>query len=100
MDGSTKKMAEPNTLPAAGSANKPSQDKSPSGVNSNTPQGAGQNEDPRLNCVDCGKPYYLTTGEISFYKSKGMPLPKRCQPCRHERRATINAEKRYEAPKW
>lgn len=33
-------------------------------------------------CSDCGKYFYITDGEISFYKQKGLFLPKRCEKCR------------------
>lgn len=33
-------------------------------------------------CKQCGKEFELTQGEISFYESKGLDLPKRCKECR------------------
>ena len=36
-------------------------------------------------CVDCGKLFHLSDGEINFFKSKGMELPKRCKECREAR---------------
>ena len=33
-------------------------------------------------CKDCGKEFELTQGEIEFYESKGLELPKRCKECR------------------
>ena len=33
-------------------------------------------------CKQCGKKFNLTEGEIEFYKSKGLSLPKRCKECR------------------
>jgi hypothetical protein len=33
-------------------------------------------------CKQCGKEFELTEGEISFYESKGLDLPKRCKECR------------------
>lgn len=38
-------------------------------------------------CSDCGKYFYLTDGEISFYKKKELFLPKRCDKCRVEKKA-------------
>ena len=35
-------------------------------------------------CVQCGKEFELTNGEIGFYKSRNMNLPKRCKACRAE----------------
>ena len=39
----------------------------------------------KRNCVDCGKEFTLTEGEIKFYKSKGFELPKRCKECRDKK---------------
>lgn len=33
-------------------------------------------------CVQCGNEFTLTDGEIDFYKSKNLNLPKRCKECR------------------
>lgn len=33
-------------------------------------------------CKQCGKEFVLSENEISFYKSKGLALPKRCKACR------------------
>ena len=33
-------------------------------------------------CKQCGKEFELSESEISFYKSKGLELPKRCKSCR------------------
>ena len=33
-------------------------------------------------CKDCGKEFELSYGEIQFYKSKNLELPKRCKECR------------------
>ncbi len=35
-------------------------------------------------CKQCGKEFELSESEISFYKSKGLELPKRCQACRNQ----------------
>ena len=35
-------------------------------------------------CKQCGKEFELSDSEISFYKSKGLELPKRCQACRNQ----------------
>jgi hypothetical protein len=35
-----------------------------------------------LECKDCGRNFELTSGEIEFYKSRGLNLPKRCEECR------------------
>lgn len=36
-------------------------------------------------CVQCGKTFSITQGEESFYRSKGLDLPKRCEYCREHR---------------
>jgi len=46
--------------------------------------------DRLLTCVDCGHDFVWEIGEILFYQSKGLAVPKRCLPCRKIRRATIN----------
>ncbi|MDE7268496.1 MAG: zinc-ribbon domain containing protein [Lachnospiraceae bacterium] len=35
-------------------------------------------------CKQCGKEFELPESEISFYKSKGLELPKRCKSCREK----------------
>lgn len=42
-------------------------------------------------CSDCGSITLLNNGELSFYKQKGLQLPKRCESCRRKRKAQ-NAE--------
>ncbi|PIZ87104.1 hypothetical protein COX93_02185, partial [Candidatus Nomurabacteria bacterium CG_4_10_14_0_2_um_filter_30_12] len=39
-----------------------------------------------LECEKCNKNYRLINREIGFYKKMGLPLPKQCFNCRHERR--------------
>lgn len=41
------------------------------------------------NCKDCPNKFNLTEGEIKFYNSKEMHLPKRCKDCRQKRRRSI-----------
>ncbi len=33
-------------------------------------------------CKECGREFEITSGEINFYKSKNLELPKRCKSCR------------------
>lgn len=33
-------------------------------------------------CKECGQEFELTQGEINFYNSKNLALPKRCKKCR------------------
>ncbi|MFV0519467.1 MAG: zinc-ribbon domain containing protein [Lachnospirales bacterium] len=35
-------------------------------------------------CKDCNKEFILTEGEINFYNSKNLDLPKRCSECREK----------------
>ena len=37
--------------------------------------------------IDCHKIFELNDDEIAFFKSKDLPLPKRCRDCRKKRRA-------------
>ncbi len=38
-------------------------------------------------CIQCHNVFELTDGEIAFYQSKNMSLPKRCKACREKNRA-------------
>ncbi len=33
-------------------------------------------------CVQCGKEFSLSDGEVDFYIKKGLSIPKRCESCR------------------
>ncbi|MDD3021755.1 MAG: zinc-ribbon domain containing protein [Alphaproteobacteria bacterium] len=37
-------------------------------------------------CSDCGATFYIKTGELLFYKKKGLSYPKRCPSCRSKKR--------------
>ena len=37
-------------------------------------------------CVDCHKTFYLRKGEITFFVSRKLIVPKRCKSCRDARR--------------
>lgn len=41
----------------------------------------------KIVCKDCGKEFELKDSEISFYKSKGLELPKRCKACRDKKKS-------------
>ncbi len=43
-------------------------------------------------CVQCGKEFYLSEGEIKFYKDKGLTLPKRCKECREANKGNRGKE--------
>ncbi|MCX6733361.1 MAG: hypothetical protein NTX63_00950 [Candidatus Peregrinibacteria bacterium] len=36
-----------------------------------------------LACVTCGSNYKIIPQELEFYRSKGIPIPKKCFKCRH-----------------
>ena len=38
-------------------------------------------------CLECGGMFVLTEGEIHYYLQRGLMPPKRCKPCRAERKA-------------
>jgi len=38
-------------------------------------------------CRDCGESFEIAAGEQTFYRSKGLFLPKRCPACRAYRRS-------------
>ncbi len=44
-------------------------------------------------CKNCGAEFELGEGEISFYKSKGLSLPKRCAECRRRRRTALSEQR-------
>lgn len=39
-------------------------------------------DDTNLECVDCHTMFVFTSGEATFFKSKGFSAPRRCKPCR------------------
>lgn len=43
-----------------------------------------------IECADCGEPFQLTQGEMDFYTTKGLHMPKRCKPCRKIKTAKMN----------
>lgn len=44
-------------------------------------------------CKQCGKEFELSESEISFYKSKGLELPKRCKSCRDKNKGQSNSNR-------
>ena len=49
-------------------------------------------EDKTLTCLECGQDFVFSSSEQFFFWSKGLAEPKRCKPCRMQRRRTINRE--------
>ncbi len=43
-----------------------------------------------IKCKNCGKQFTLSNGEIEFYKSKNLNIPKRCKDCRQANKSTKN----------
>lgn len=43
-------------------------------------------------CADCGQTFTLTQADIDFFLGRQLQIPRRCQPCRHERRRAASAE--------
>ena len=37
-------------------------------------------------CKECREEFHLTTDHIEWFESRGISVPKRCQPCRERRR--------------
>lgn len=50
-------------------------------------------EDMDIVCVDCGEHFIFTISEQMYFMSKQLSIPKRCQPCRKERRGRIVADR-------
>jgi hypothetical protein len=45
--------------------------------------------DKVLTCQDCGQTFTWSASEQRYYFSKRLSPPKRCIPCREQRKATI-----------
>lgn len=43
-------------------------------------------EDKTINCPDCKKDFTFTVRDQEFYAEKDFTPPKRCKPCRDERK--------------
>jgi len=43
--------------------------------------------DRTITCADCGADFLFGEREQSFYAERGMSEPKRCKPCRDQRKA-------------
>lgn len=54
------------------------------------------NEELKRTCLGCGKEYMISKGEIGFYESKGLALPKRCAECRKARKAASQSQEQNE----
>ena len=57
-------------------------------------------EDKTIVCVDCQQPFVFTAGEQQFYAERGLlELPKRCKPCRGQRRRRLSRRRKPGAEK-
>lgn len=56
----------------------------------------GHPDDLTIECVGCGTPFLFSRGEQDFFRDKELTPPKRCQPCRDERRVRKGGEYRSE----
>jgi len=45
-------------------------------------------EDRQLVCEDCGEEFPFTGEEQGFFEERGFQTPKRCKPCRSQRKAS------------
>ena len=45
-----------------------------------------------ITCMMCGDVFSLREGEQDFFAQRGLDLPKRCPPCRAERKAQSTQE--------
>jgi hypothetical protein len=45
--------------------------------------------DKFIPCIDCGDEFLYSAGEQAYFISKGLSEPKRCQPCRIQRKNSI-----------
>lgn len=52
--------------------------------------------DETLKCADCAKEFPFTEKDQKFYADKGFCKPKRCKPCRVQRKALKDGKGRGE----
>jgi len=50
---------------------------------------------PAITCTDCGRSFTMTNGEVEFFTSKGMSVPKRCKTCRQKAKSGGAAPSAY-----
>ena len=53
--------------------------------------------DTTLTCRDCGQAFVFTSGEQSFYASRGFSEPTRCADCRAARKAQRDSSGGYDS---
>ncbi|MDH5596543.1 MAG: hypothetical protein OEY44_00440 [Candidatus Peregrinibacteria bacterium] len=47
-----------------------------------------------FSCENCGRGYKVTTQELQFYKTQGLPLPHFCPNCRHKFRMSMRTPRK------
>lgn len=48
-----------------------------------------------IKCMDCNKPFTLTSSHAKWFLDKGLELPKRCKECRTRRRNEREKEENH-----
>jgi hypothetical protein len=43
-------------------------------------------DDEMIRCKDCGEEFVLSANERRWFEGRGLQLPKRCVPCRQDKR--------------
>src|SRR5262245_15017085 len=46
-----------------------------------------QNRDEQIVCNTCGAAFVFSAAEASFYAERGLMVPRRCRPCRADRKS-------------
>ena len=49
-------------------------------------------QDLTIECIDCQEPFVFAAGEQQYFIDRGMPFPKRCEPCRNARKNSVHGE--------
>ena len=49
-------------------------------------------EDYDIDCADCKQPFTFTARDQQFYAEKNFTPPKRCKPCRDQRKQQRNQQ--------
>lgn len=48
--------------------------------------------DETITCCDCGNTFTFSQGEQDYYAKQGFNRPKRCRPCREEKKKRVAAK--------
>jgi hypothetical protein len=55
--------------------------------------------DETIRCSDCSLDFVFTAGEQAFYQDRGFTKPRRCKPCRDQRKAQKGGSPEAPAPR-